>query len=297
MRLFANNELVAWTVCGRVDLHLDAPVTAKSRTVKKKDIRRMPALSVGYSGSIECARGAVEQPHGLQLWTSGLDKLVVLYLYPARSDGQPVQEMLQTSWDRCWKSMSAAGDGHALMNRLIEAYNEPHRKYHTEQHLRECLGLLSKHSALAVELAEVEAAIWFHDAIYNVRGADNEAKSAEWAGHELRQAGVAEPRISRVTGHILATRHSALPQGQDQMLVVDVDLSILGADRPRFEEYEQQVREEYGWVPWFIYRRKRRQVLSEFLCRRPIYNTPELRGALEQQARSNLAYSLQQLEG
>ena len=79
------------------------------------------------------------------------------------------------------------------------------------------------------------------------------------------------------------------------MLLVDIDLAILGADRPRFEEYEQQVREEYGWVPWFIYRRKRREVLSEFLNRSSIYSTPELHAALEQQARANLAYSLQQL--
>lgn len=203
--------------------------------------------------------------------------------------------MLQTSWDKCWGMMGAAGDGHALMNRLIEAYNAPHRKYHTEQHLRECLQLLSQYPELAVEPAEVEMAIWFHDAIYDVRATDNESKSAEWAARELRQAGVSEQRVSRITGHILATRHSALPHGQDQMLVVDVDLSILGADRPRFEEYEQQVGKEYAWVPPFIYRRKRREVLSEFLCRCPIYNTAVLRGALEQQARSNLRYSLERL--
>jgi predicted metal-dependent HD superfamily phosphohydrolase len=205
--------------------------------------------------------------------------------------------MLQTSWDRSWKSIGAAGDGRALMGRLVAAYHEPHRKYHTAQHLTECLGLLSRHLSLAVEPAEVEVALWFHDAIYDVRAGDNEERSAEWAAHELQQAGVAAERIRRVKDHVLATRHSVLPQGPDQMLLVDIDLSILGATRARFVEYERQVREEYGWVPELVFRRKRREVLAEFLSRSPIYNTRVLRETLEGQARSNLAYSLQQLQG
>jgi predicted metal-dependent HD superfamily phosphohydrolase len=78
------------------------------------------------------------------------------------------------------------------------------------------------------------------------------------------------------------------------MLLVDIDLSILGAPRPRFDEYEAQVRAEYGWVPGFLFRRKRREILAEFLARNPIYNTPRLRESLEGRARENLAYSLEQ---
>ena len=205
--------------------------------------------------------------------------------------------MLQSSWKRCWTSIGASGDGLDLMQRLISAYEEPQRKYHTIQHLSECLVLLEGNLDLGVEPAEVEISLWFHDAIYNVKASDNEAQSADWAQQELRQAGVAPERSDRVKEHILATRHSALPQGQDQMLVVDIDLSILGAPRGRFDEYEAQVRAEYGWAPEFLFRRKRREVLAEFLARNRIYNTPRLREALESQARENLAYSLQQLEG
>ncbi len=204
--------------------------------------------------------------------------------------------MLQSSWKRCWTSIGASGDGLALMQRLIFAYEEPQRKYHTIQHLSECLALLGNNLDLAVEPAEVEISLWFHDARYNVTASDNEAQSADWAELELRQAGVASERIGRVKEHILATRHSTLPQGQDQMLLVDIDLSILGAPRGRFDEYEAQVRAEYGWVPGFLFRRKRREVLTDFLARNPIYNTVRLRDALESQARENLVYSLQQLE-
>lgn len=202
---------------------------------------------------------------------------------------------LRSSWNRCWQSLGASGDGLVLMQRLVSAYGEPQRKYHTVQHLSECLSLMEENLDLAVRPAEVEIALWFHDAIYDVKASDNETRSADWAEAELRLAGVAAESIDRVTAHILATRHSALPLGQDQMLLVDIDLAILGAPRARFDEYEAQVRAEYGWVPGILFRTKRRDVLTGFLARHSIYNTPTLRESLEGQARDNLAYSLVQL--
>jgi predicted metal-dependent HD superfamily phosphohydrolase len=175
---------------------------------------------------------------------------------------------------------------------LLAAWAEPQRKYHTLQHLSECLALFEQYRELAVEPAEVEVALWFHDAIYAVRASDNEARSADWAEAELRRASVPEPRIARVRSHILATRHSALPEGSDQALLVDIDLSILGAPRPRFEEYERQVRDEYRWVPGFLFQLKRKQILAQFLARDALFNTPAIRHALEAAARENLVDSL-----
>jgi predicted metal-dependent HD superfamily phosphohydrolase len=209
--------------------------------------------------------------------------------------------MLETSWKRCWEALVPKDDAHnlgevssageTLMNTLIAAYNEPQRKYHTEQHLRECLTLFNEHIKLAQEPAEIEMALWFHDAIYDVKatGSKNEDQSADWAEDELRKAGVAPERISRIKDHILATKHSALPKGVDQQLLVDIDLAILGAQPERFAEYEQQVRQEYRHVPGLIFNWKRKQILKEFLARSPIYVTPELRERFEEQARINLA--------
>ena len=205
--------------------------------------------------------------------------------------------MLQISWKRCWSELNAQGDGRALMQKLVSAYEEPQRKYHTVQHLSECISLLSRNLHLAIEPGEVEMALWFHDAFYNVRAHDNEERSADWAGDALSGAGVEAERIERVRRLILATRHAALPEGHDQMLLVDIDLSILGACRVRFDEYESQVREEYAWVPESIFRQKRAEMLAEFLARQPLYNTPQLREPLERQARENLAYSISQLHG
>jgi len=205
--------------------------------------------------------------------------------------------MMQTSWNRCWSGLDAQGDGDVLMQKLVAAYEEPQRKYHTLQHLTECLSLVSQHLHIAIEPAEVEVTLWFHDAIYDVTSHDNEARSATWAVEALSAAGVAVERVERVRQHILATRHAALPKGRDQQLLVDIDLAILGAARARFEEYEVQIRAEYAWIPEPLFRQKRAEVLVEFLARQPIYNTAPLRDALERQARENLAYSLQQLRG
>ena len=181
------------------------------------------------------------------------------------------------------------------MLRLIDAYKEPHRRYHTDQHLKECLAIFNDYLDCAQEPGEVETALWFHDAIYNVKASDNEEKSAEWAVRELRRADVYPERIARVKEHILATRHSALPKGRDQELLVDIDLSILGTKPERFKEYERQVREEYSYVPGFIFRRNRKKILKEFLDRSSIYSTPELRQRFEDRARENLALSIAEI--
>lgn len=205
--------------------------------------------------------------------------------------------LLDSSWERCWSGLGAAGAGHEVRDRLKQAYSEPQRKYHTTQHLQECIATVEPYLNRAEHPAEVEVALWFHDAIYDLKAKDNEAKSAAWAQAELSKAGVRPEAIGRVHGLIMATCHKALPNGPDQQLLVDVDLSILGAPRSRFVEYEQQVRKEYSWVPGFLFRRTRRGILKEFLARKPIYNTPELQSRLEEAARANLEFSVKQLGG
>ncbi|MDC0661030.1 HD domain-containing protein [Marinobacter sp. SS21] len=205
--------------------------------------------------------------------------------------------VLNASWARCWSALGARGDGEALKQRLIAAYDEPHRKYHSRQHLVECLTLLESCLGLAEDAAAVTVALWFHDAIYDVQAGDNEARSAAWAGEALRAAGVCPERIGRVKALVLATRHSVLPEGIDQQLLVDIDLAILGATPARFAQYQRQVREEYAWVPDAPFHSKRRDILMAFLARQPIYRLPPLRKKLESQARDNLRHAIETLQG
>ena len=210
-------------------------------------------------------------------------------------DNAAVTRLLLVSWRRCWSGLSAMGDGAALRQTLLDAYAEPQRHYHTLQHLAECISHLQENLDLALEPAEVEIALWFHDAIYDIKASNNEQLSADWAVSALREAQVAADKIEHVRAHILATKHAAQAQSVDQQLLVDIDLAILGASPARFAEYESQVQAEYAWVPAPFFRAKRREILSEFLSRVPLYNTPKLRNKLEQQAQANLTTSIEKL--
>ena len=70
-------------------------------------------------------------------------------------------------------------------------------------------------------------------------------------------------------------------------MLVDIDLSILGADKVSFAEYECNIRKEYRWVEALHYRIERKKVLQNFLVQR-IYQTDYFYKRKERQARKNL---------
>jgi predicted metal-dependent HD superfamily phosphohydrolase len=198
-------------------------------------------------------------------------------------------------WQAVWRELGAATVDDLLFHQLVASYSEPHRKYHTVQHLEECLAHLDQVRSEAERAGEVELALWFHDAIYDTLRKDNEKRSAEWARESALAAGLSNEQANRIYALILVTMHEALVAGRDAAVLVDVDLSILGAETARFDEYERQVREEYSWVPGPLYRKSRRQVLRGFLERERIYGTEYFLARHETRARENLTRSLDRL--
>jgi predicted metal-dependent HD superfamily phosphohydrolase len=199
---------------------------------------------------------------------------------------------LDASWGRVCEGLDLTVDGERVGDELIARHAEPHRRYHTLQHLGECLAWFGTTRDLAEHPAEVEAALWFHDAVYDVHRDDNEARSAALARSALQQAGAAPEAVERIAALVLATRHADEPSTPDARLVVDIDLAILGADAARFAEYERQIRDEYAHVPEPEFRRRRDALLRELLARPRLYATAPLRALLEARARTNLAHAL-----
>jgi len=204
--------------------------------------------------------------------------------------------LFHASWHHAWTGLqlgtTSPADGQAIRDQLLTRYEEGHRKYHTLQHLGECLALLQEVESLAVHPAEVAMALWFHDAIYDIPGKANEERSADWAFEALTAAGAETSVAERVRQLVLVTKHDALPVGVDQQLLVDIDLAILGAEEQRFQEYEQQIRQEYSYVPGFLFKRKRREILNTFLDRPVLFSTSPLKGRLEARARENLRVAI-----
>lgn len=178
---------------------------------------------------------------------------------------------------------------------LLGAYSEPHRHYHTTEHIDAMLAHLDSVQGLAEHPAELELAIWFHDAIYNTYSTHNERDSADWAKRFLSKAGYSKAGIERVYKLIMATLHNVETTGPDESLIVDIDLTILGAPFKIYEQFENNIRKEYRLIPAIIYRRKRKEILKGFLNKKVIYNTDYFRAKYEQTARKNIEWAIKNL--
>ena len=197
----------------------------------------------------------------------------------------------------CWFALGAAGDPNPVACDLLARWAEPQRHYHTFAHLEACLAGLDAHRVLAADPAAVEVALWFHDAIYDPRATDNEARSAALAVTVLRRAGVAETTVAKVERFILATRAHEADADPDTALLLDIDLAILGATPAGYQAYSDSIRREYTWVPEADYRRKRAAVLARFLQRPRLYLTAPFFARHEAPARANLAAEIAALSG
>lgn len=186
-------------------------------------------------------------------------------------------------------------DNRAVYAALFDAYTEKHRHYHTDKHISACLHHLDESRHLAHQPAEVELAFWFHDAVYKRRSSTNELDSANWCCDFLSVNQVDKSIGERVHQLIMATCHSALPETNDEQLVVDIDLAILGAPDDIYWQFETNVRKEFQWVPAFVFRAKRKTILQEFLHRSRIYHHDYFYKKLEQQARTNLTSAIAHL--
>jgi predicted metal-dependent HD superfamily phosphohydrolase len=187
-----------------------------------------------------------------------------------------------------------------IRDKLVRAYTAPDRHYHNLAHIEAMLDLMRWHRGALSDPTSVEAAIWFHDAVYDTRRHDNEERSAELAAEGL--AAVLSPdRIDRIIRMVRATAGHVVPGDFDEAakrdcaLFLDMDLAILGSAPDEFAAYEEAVRREYGWVPEALWIEGRTTVLQGFLARSAIYASPRFRLRLETTARENLTRSLEQL--
>ncbi|WP_378942604.1 hypothetical protein [Mesorhizobium sp. ANAO-SY3R2] len=188
----------------------------------------------------------------------------------------------------------------AIKAELAAHYRLPDRHYHGIRHIEALLALAAEYRADLTDPDAVDAAIWFHDAIYDSRSKDNEAQSAALAADKLKGR-TDDARIARIVAMIEATATHEIPPladahaRQDAALFLDMDLAILGAPATAFDAYEAAVRREYSWVSDTDWRKGRAAVLRGFLARPRIFHTDILAARFERQARANMKRSLETL--
>jgi predicted metal-dependent HD superfamily phosphohydrolase len=178
----------------------------------------------------------------------------------------------------------------AVRNELIARYSEPHRRYHTMVHIEDCLAQVAASTDMDEnQRALMDAAIWFHDAIYDATRNDNEAASAKLAAERLTAEGAPPAFIGEVVRLILLTAgHSVQAGDAIGARLVSIDLSILGAEPDLYDAYAAAIREEYAYVPEPLYRAGRAAILGRFLESEALFADPVWAGRYETQARSNL---------
>ena len=183
----------------------------------------------------------------------------------------------------------------SVLRAAVSAYAPPSRAYHSFSHARAVLRELD-----ALPLArplEVALAALFHDAIYDPRRSDNEARSADFAASAISElmpgVPVDVPRVRHLIE--LTARHGRLDRDaldDDARLFLDADMSILGADPATFDAYDAAIAQEYAHVPRLIFRFNRRRFLSRLLESDRIFLSDHFHQRLDAAARSNLRRTL-----
>ena len=197
----------------------------------------------------------------------------------------------ESLWSRC------IGDGsEAVFDELEVLYGEPNRHYHSAGHIGHCLRQFDLAADRMDEPDAVEMALWFHDAVYDTPGTENELRSAELFA--ARAAGRGSERFrSDVHRFIMATTHlDSSPATLDESFVVDIDLSGFGLPWEEFLSDSRAVRAERMYIPDAEFYPRQKKFLESLVARPALYATVFFRERLEVRARRNIERLCARLE-
>jgi predicted metal-dependent HD superfamily phosphohydrolase len=186
----------------------------------------------------------------------------------------------------------------SVISDLLGRWAEPHRSYHTLDHLAVTLDVADAWSAYADDIDLVRLALFYHDAIYDPRASDNEARSADLSTADLARCSVPRPARDEVHRLVrLTAGHTVDPSDRNGSLMADADLAVLAWDWPSYRAYATAIRAEYAHVPDDLFRAGRTHVLQGLLALPTLYRIEPLRTQWEAKARANLKRELADLSG
>jgi predicted metal-dependent HD superfamily phosphohydrolase len=178
---------------------------------------------------------------------------------------------------------------------LLRRWAEPHRRYHTLDHLVAVLSAVDELAGAAAEPDLVRLAAWWHDAVYDPRlpGGDNERASAALAAAVLGDLRVPPAAVAEVVRLVeLTAAHDPRPADRNGAVLCDADLAVLAGPADEYDRYAAAVRREYAHVPDDAFRAGRAAVLSSLLTLPRLFRVRE---RWEGAARANLRRELASL--
>jgi predicted metal-dependent HD superfamily phosphohydrolase len=188
----------------------------------------------------------------------------------------------------------------SVLDLLVKAYNEPHRCYHTVNHIVDGLNVMQK-LPYAFDRTQKIAFI-FHDVVYDVKSATNEEDSVKVAMDCLME-NMCKEEFQLLKKYIISTKHDAISREAAKLdtrvaTFLDVDLFSLGS----FEyegykaNYAKLIAMEYVRVYGLEnYSKGRLTFVKQMLKCDYVYHSDYVRKILDKNAKKNLALEMNDL--
>lgn len=148
------------------------------------------------------------------------------------------------------------------IEKVMEKWNEPHRYWHTPNHLFDMLEgvkeLFKDKKVTENEYHILVVAAVFHDIVYDPKRGDNEEKSVEYmmsiydpnSNHEMKHFG------DKVVEVIMDTKNHSSKDGLTKKFN-KLDTAILDAPFIDMLDWENKIYKEYKWAGWKNYKKGR----------------------------------------
>ena len=178
----------------------------------------------------------------------------------------------------------------SLWGEIESRYSEPHRHYHTLEHLKHLYSLLILFHK-NINWDTFLMALFYHDLVYNIPSQTNEKKSALIAEKRMISLECPKTMIENVKNIILATQDH---QSSDREILpfLDADLAILGSKPKEYQKYLKKIRQEYKTLSDKVYIAGRTRFLNQILEKNQIFQHPLFYQKYELQAKENLTREL-----
>lgn len=167
----------------------------------------------------------------------------------------------------------------------------PDRHYHTLDHLTFCFKELDNCTYKIPNQDLLELSLWLHDLIYIPSFKYNESLSAAAAYTLVMDLTKCHNTAKTVRNNILYKNSS-----ETAKFLFDIDIAILGQNERVFTKYEEDIRQEYSFLPEPEYLQQRKTVLKNFLDSYPLYLTAYFQCKYEKKARRNLKIIIEMID-
>ncbi len=205
-------------------------------------------------------------------------------------------EVMSQWFELCYDNDVSLESANEMGQKIVDAYSNPRRHYHTLEHISHCLSVIDHVPHPIEEDSDIKFAMWFHDFVYDPRLESNELQSADIAYEWLLNLDVANP--VKVQNLIQSTANYHQPPKEEfgYCIIHDADLAILASEEEIYRGYEKGIRDEYQHLSDFEFFLARKSFLHGLLERRPLFALEALKHQWEEKARQNIRKELERIE-